>query len=180
MAARVIIHRDGGDPKGYAEKRAKTEKAAETRGGRRTAPEDHRPYSPDYIDRLYTKDRHLPGHNSADGDGLVPQKLHNLEVEMQRPQTMVDGRLSDLEHYDLNTGRLKNNYKNSAFDDGEVPLKGRGAWKRGGGGDGAEGKPDFDRVGIPKSPKGARCTATGQDMTKSPFSNANRNHNKRG
>jgi len=132
------------------QRQTKTLRGAEVRGGRRTPPEDHRPYSPEYVERMYAKDKHIAGYNTVGGDGLVPQALHDLEVMGQRPEFNQDGRLSDFQSYNKATGRLSVRYKDTKNNGEEIPIDGSRGWLRGGGKEGA-GYRDFDRVGIPQS-----------------------------
>jgi hypothetical protein len=147
----------------YQEQRAtRTRKAAETRD-RRTAPEHSGPPSVREIEKLYKKDQIASNLNTDGGDGLQSKSHHDFEVKAQAPQPLGD---------EATNGRLPD-YHN------DVP---EGSWLRGHGKQGA-GHLNFDSLGrrgsghrYPscKPEKGAPCTATGQDQTKSPFSAAYR------
>jgi hypothetical protein len=118
-----------------------------------TKPENRDPYSPEAIQGFYKKSR--VGLNTEGGDGLSGKAHHGADVRIQRPQDLGDP---------TTNGRMKNY-------DNDVP---QGSWLRGGGKQGA-GHIDFDHVGNPKPNKGGgKCTASGQDATKSPFSSAYR------
>jgi hypothetical protein len=129
----------------YVDQRAtRTRVSAETRG-RRTKPEDHRPYSPEQIDALYSKGEYSPFHKTA-GDGLVDAKQHKYDVMIQKPQFPED--------------------QHGPGYNPDVPIT---RWVRGAD---ATKKPGYVFTGDPKGPKGPPCKASGADISESPFSAA--------
>jgi hypothetical protein len=112
---------------------------------RRTRPEDHRPYSPAEIEKIYAK-----------GKETISRK-NWLHEEHQANQFIED------KHQDNGRGRYNNDTK---------------GWLRGHGSVNGALYPSFDHGKLdpaskpPKPASGLR--ASGQDMTKSPFSAAYR------
>jgi hypothetical protein len=109
---------------------------------------------------IYSGRTRAPG-ASKDGDGLVSEARRKIETKLQKPQDR-DG--------DGGEGRMPS-YDNDS--------KG---WSRGGP-SGGEERPHFDHGpvhGIPSPTRGGKVKASGQDVTKSPFSAAGRNFGKVG
>jgi hypothetical protein len=114
---------------------------------RRTKPADCRPYSPARIEAIYSKGKTLP--LGKGGETHEHQKN-------QFPEDRHDN--------------AKGRYHNDVAD----------GWLRGSGVEGAAARPTFDRGRLDPSgrpPKPATgLKASGQDMTKSPFSAAHRTY----
>jgi hypothetical protein len=85
----------------------------------------------------------------------------------------------DMAAKDASTPQFKQDQRRDVSD-GDVPLKGERAGLRGGPSEnGGSVNPTLDRghydiTDKPQKPKGPPCTASGKDMTKSPFSRANK------
>lgn len=112
---------------------------------RRTKPEDHGPLSPKAVARVYDKGVDTIRHDSKEWIGTNYQANQDREDE-----------------HDNKRGRYDNDTKGwvrgeGSLDGGLYPHFDHGK---------------FDKSSVPQKPSGARNKASGQDMTKSPFSSA--------